>query len=454
MPTPLFRSALRWLLQVDQPAPLRSDAEITAEMERNYRWNFTFNLLDGAFFFFGLSFASSSTIVPLFVSKLTPNPLAIGFVAVIAQAGWYLPQLFTANPVERLARKKPVVVNLGFFTERLPIWLLVIAGLVAAWSPPLALLIFFAGYAGHGLGAGLVATAWQDLLARCFPVDKRGRALGITSFVGTGTGALGAGFSAWLLATFPFPSSFTYNFLIAASAVTLSWFFLALIREPVQPSTAPRKSSRQFWDSLPAILHEDHNYRRFLIARILIILGGMGIGFVAVAAVRRFAVADSTVAAYTAALLIGQTIGNLIAGLLADRFGHKLSLEMGALASLLAFGLAWLAPVAGWIYLVFGLLGLATGAFIVSGILVVLEFAPPDRRPTYTGLTNTVLGLVSIVGPLLGAWLATISYDWLFIVSAAFNLISLLAMHWWVKEPRWANQASDDANLLVMPQVG
>ena len=45
--TSLNRS-LRWLLQVDQPVLPRSEAEVVAEIEQNYRWNFTVNLLDGA----------------------------------------------------------------------------------------------------------------------------------------------------------------------------------------------------------------------------------------------------------------------------------------------------------------------------------------------------------------------------------------------------------------------
>jgi MFS family permease len=196
----------RRLLQLDQPVLPRSESEIAAEVERNYRWNFTFNLLDGVAFWFGWSFASATTIVPLFVSKLTLNPLLIGLIAVIAQAGWYLPQLFTASQIERLSRKKPVVVNLGFFTERLPTFAWPLAALVAFWSPVLALLLFFISYAWHTLGAGLVSPAWQDLFARCFPVNRRGRLLGIRTFIGTGVGAIGAILSSWLLAAAPFPS--------------------------------------------------------------------------------------------------------------------------------------------------------------------------------------------------------------------------------------------------------
>ncbi len=436
-----MRLALRRLLQVDQPVRPRSDDEIVAEVERNYRWNFSVNLIEGTSFWFGLSFVSSSTIVPLFISKLTTSQLPIGLVAIISQAGWYLPQLFTANAVERLARKKPVVVNLGFFLERLPIWVLAGAALIAGRSPGLALALFLVGYAWHNLGAGVVATAWQDMIARCFPVDRRGRFLGITMFGGTGTGTLGAALSTWILAAFLFPINFVYIFMIAAIGITLSWFFIALTREPVQPVTAPRQSNRQFWAGLPDIVRHDHNFRRFLLARLTLALGRMGMGFVTVAVVERWQVPDSTVGIYTAALLLGQTLGNLAFGFLADRFGHKLSLELSALASLLAFTLAWLAPSPDWYYAVFALLGVTLGAVIVSGILLVLEFCEPQRRPTYVGLANTGVGLVSIIAPLLGAWLAGINYNWLFALSAGVNLVALAMMRWWVQEPRWAQRA-------------
>jgi MFS family permease len=433
-----LRRTLVTLLQADRPVPPRSEGEIAAEVERNYPWNFAVNLLDGTAFFFGMSFVSSGTIAPLFISKLTTSPLAIGLVAVIAQGGWFLPQLFTANTVERLPRKKPVVVHLGFLLERLPMWLLVVAALVAGQVPSLALLLFFLGYAWHTVGAGIVATAWQELLARCFPVDRRGRFFGISSFVGTSTGAAGAVLSTWLLKHFPFSTNFLYTFAIAAFAITLSWLFLSLTREPEQPVATPRQSNREFLTKLPDILRRDLNYRRFLVARSLMALGNLGTGFVTVAAIQRWQIPDSLAGIFTIAYLLGQTAGNLAFGLLADRFGHKLCLEFGALASMLAFALAWLAPSVEWYYGVFFLLGINVGAVIVSGILVVLEFSEPPRRPTYVGMANTVVGLVSIAAPLLGAWLTGIGFVWVFAASAMFNLAALIAMRWWVREPRWA----------------
>ncbi|NOR88863.1 MAG: hypothetical protein GQ524_01275 [Anaerolineales bacterium] len=85
-----IRGTLRWLLQTSRPVPARSDEELAAEVERNYRWNFSVNLLDSAGFMFGFSFISATTIVPLFISKLTASPLPIGIAAVIAALDEYI----------------------------------------------------------------------------------------------------------------------------------------------------------------------------------------------------------------------------------------------------------------------------------------------------------------------------------------------------------------------------
>ncbi len=436
--TGFMYQSLRRLLQVDKTVTSRSDEELSAEVERNYRWNYIANLLDVAFYWLGNSFASATTIIPLFVSKLTPSPFAIGLVAIIAQSGWSLPQIFTANVIEQLPRKKAVVINLGFFSERLPVLLWVVAALIVPRSPILALVVFLLSFAWANLGAGAVAPAWQDLIARCFPVNRRGRFLGMSLFVGAGFGALGASLSAWILKTYPFPTNFVYTFGIAAIAIIFSWVFLSFTREPVVAITRPKQSSRQFFSSLPEILRRDHNFSRFLLVRMVLSLGGMGVGFITVAALHRWQIPDSTVGVYTIVLLLGQTAGNLFFGWLSDRFGHKLSLELGILAYFVSFTLAWLAPAKEWFYVVFAFSGIASGAIVVSGILVIMEFCEPQRRPTYAGLTNTSIGLVGMLAPMLGAGIANVNYSLLFAISAAFNLIAWVAMHWWVKDPRWA----------------
>ena len=86
------RPILRWLLQLDKPVPVRTEAEVIAERDQNYNWNFAVNLADVSSFWFGLSFISFATVVPLFISKLTDNPIAIG------RGGPHRPRLVVSSP--------------------------------------------------------------------------------------------------------------------------------------------------------------------------------------------------------------------------------------------------------------------------------------------------------------------------------------------------------------------
>jgi len=78
------------------------------EIQRHLRHNLIVNLLDGAFFGFGLGFASFATILPLYVATMTDSALLIGLIPAIHNAGWQLPQLFTARWVARQSHIKPL----------------------------------------------------------------------------------------------------------------------------------------------------------------------------------------------------------------------------------------------------------------------------------------------------------------------------------------------------------
>jgi MFS family permease len=430
-----------------RPAPHRptaapEPAELAALIERYFRRNFVVNLLDGALFTLGMSFFAYSTIVPLFISKLTSSTVPIALAAMIAQGGWMLPQLFTANWAEQMQQRKPAVVRYSLLLERVPVWLMMGAALLANRSAILALVVFLLAFALRGLGGGAVGPAWLDMIARIIPVEKRGRLVGLMFFLGTGSGLAGSVLSAWFLDRYAFPYNFALNFGVAAVIQMLSWIVLNQVYEPEWPANPSRQNQRQFFAGLLPLLQGDKAFRRFLSARGLMCLGNMGAGFLVVAAVQRWSVPDSTVGIYTGAQLLGQMLGTPVIGYLADRFGHKLSLELSAFAFLLAFTLAWQATAAAWYYVVFVLLGVAMGAVLVSGSMSALEYATPDRRPTYVGIANSAMGVIYMAGPLLAVGLVSAGYGLIFALSAAFNLLALVALVAWVQDPRSPASAS------------
>jgi MFS family permease len=425
-------------------SPKSADAAFEREVERHYRHNVVVNVLDGTFFWFGASFIASRTILPLYVSHFTDSTLAIGLLSVLSTTGWLLPQLFTANWVQRLPRKKVAVVHVGLFTERLPVFLMVPAAWLASRFPVLALVLFFVLFAWHVVGAGTVAVGWQDMLAKIIPLDRRGRFFGITNFGGTATGVLGAAAAAWLLDRYDFPYGYMFCFAAAAVLIFISWIFLSLTREPAQMNQAAAISQREYWRRLPSVLRADPSFRRYLFAQIVVALGGMAVGFLAVYAVQRWRLPDSRAGSFTASMLTGQALSNLLFGVLADRKGHKLVLQLSALAGALAVGLAGLAPAPAWFYVVFALTGASFAGFMLSGIMIVFEFSAPDVRPTYIGLNNTVSGVAAGLAPMVGGWLAgVVGYRGLFAVAFVVGLAGFALLRWSVRDPRQERRSAD-----------
>jgi MFS family permease len=411
--------------------------------EKNYRWNFTFNLLDGASFWFGNSFISATTIFPLFISKCTTSLIPIGLISVITSAGWFIPQLFSARIIERSTKMKKFCVGWGIFLERLPLWVLILSAVAAERNPQLGVILLLVSFTWHAMGAGFIAPSWMGLVAKIFSPKKRGSFMGLTMFIGSGAGVLGSTLSAWMLERYNFPVSFIWLFGIAAVFVTLSWGFLALTREPEGEIETHDRDLKTYWIDLLQILKRDQNFRRYIISSSIIAVGGMGYGFFTVSALQRFQVPDATVGIYTLVMMVGQTVGYLVLGRMADRKGHKLSLEIGVLALALAFSLALFIPSQPVYFVIFALIGIFTSAGFISSMMLVWEFCDISRVPTYSGLANTARGLIGLITPMVAAQIAGRSYGLLFGLCAAFTILGLVLLHFWVREPRWYGKPSE-----------
>ena len=417
---------------------IASTSAVQQQIERNYRWNFLVNTLDGATFWFGISFISSTIILPLYVSHFTDNPLLIGLIPFLATAGSLLPQLFVANAVERAPRKKFFPVTLGFFLERLPIFLLAPTTYLFATSQPMfALVMFFVLYTWHCFGVGVIIVGWQDMIAKIIPVAMRGRFFGITNFIGNGTGILGALALPFVLDTFTFPLGYVIAFTVAAALIFISWVFLALTREPAVYSNKPSVSQLDYMRSLPNVLRSDRNFRMYLLSQIIFSLSGMATGFLVVYTVQTWNLPDAEASGFTVALQIGLALANLFFGFLSDRKGHKVSLEICMALNVLSLVLAIFAASPLWFFPIFFLRGAVTAGTFISGISIVYEFTDAENRPTYIGLANTIPGVAGSIAPLIGGWLAgAISYQAMFILSAVIGAVSWVLLRFAVHEPR------------------
>jgi MFS family permease len=405
---------------------------------RHFRRNFIVNTADGMAWVFGASFFSVTTILPVYASRLTDSPILIGMIPALTDAGWYLPQLLMSRRVERLRRTMPTVALLGGL-ERIPYLAL---PAVTLWVDRLprqaAIVVFLLLIAWMALASGLVATPWQELIARIIPASRRGLFFGASFLGGQLLGVGGASIAALVLSGIAYPYSYAVCFSLGSLGVLVSYGFVLMTREPpVEREIAPQESLGDYLRRLRGILGSTGNFRTYLVSRALSYLGNMAYGFMAVYAVQRFAMGDAQAAVFTAIMLASGVVGYAVWGPLGDRLGHKRVMEEASAFMFLALVIALWARSPQPFNIIFALMGFGRAGTVVADLAIAMEFGPEPERPTYVGLARTVTSPAVFLAPIAGgAIIAWAGYPAMFVVALGLSAAGLCVLRFRVVEPR------------------
>ena len=414
-------------------------------IQRNLRYNFTVNMLDGGFFGFALGFASFITIIPLFVSRMTDSALLIGLVPAIHSAGWQLPQLLSADQLSRAKRfKHPTLM--ATIHERVPF-----LGLAAiAWFLPklgiqIALPLTFILLIWQGLGGGFAANPWVNLISKVIPPNLHGTFFGAQMAAFTGLEAIGAILAGLVLDRMDGPLDFTICFLAATLALIISYTFVALTREPDTHHQASEGLPPNFWQISGHILRANRNFVIFLGVRSLSQFATMALSFYTIYAVWHFGVSEFTAGVMTTTFLVANILASLLMGRLADRWSPRIVMSLGGLGTTFSALIAMLAPSAGWFYLALVFASMGIVATWTIPIPLTNQFGNEKERPFYIGLSNTFTAPAAILAPILGGWLAdAIGFQATFLVSVISGVLMAAILYFIMKDP-----SHED---LVLPQ--
>lgn len=405
-------------------------------VRRNLRRNYVLLLLDAVSFPFGISFVSTVTILPLFVSQLTDSALAVGAISAISSLGTLLPPLFVANRTERRPLQKWYLFWLAC-VERAPFLLL--AALIP-WlgreNPGLLLWAFFAGLAVHNVAMGFNMPAYFNLLSKVIPANRRGSMWGVGGAIGGLLALAGAQLSGLLLAAYGFPDAYALSFLLAFVFLTLGIVGFRWVRELPSAESPPPVPTIRALRNAPALLRRDGQFGLFVASQLLHGVAFIAPAFYTASAIARFGADARTVALYTTVLMGTSTVANLGMGFLADRRGNKLVLQLGMGLWALAALLAVVAPSAGWVAVVFALHGIALTGTEIGGFNLPLEFAPRAQVPTYSAVYMTAIAPVRALASLLGGWLAALGYAPVFLLGAITAVVGLALLTASVRDPR------------------
>ena len=407
------------------------------------RRNFVALALDYGFFGLGMSFASTTTILPVLADRLGAPNLIIGALPSIVMLGRSVPALFSARLIEAMPRKLPFVLTYTAW-ERLP-WLL-LAFAVYGWSttdPTLVLALLVGTLGIVALTGGVLSPAWVDLIGRVIPTEYRGRFFAIGGAFATLAGLGGSVLSGYFLREFSFPTGFSLCITATFICLLASWGALAFTREPPAGKPRPAVGLSVHLARLPGLLRMNPSFAWYLVARALTMVGTMATGFYAVYAIRFLGAQEWNVASFTFALLAAQAGGGLALGSLSDRVGHRASLMIGIVANAAAGLLAMATSNLILYHAVFLFTGISVAANNVSSQTLVLELAPEEDRPTCLGLSSSVVAPFILLAPFLAGTLAdSKGLTWVFGVGALLSALSAGIYLLRVREPRHAGKAS------------
>ncbi|WP_420454350.1 MFS transporter [Rubrivirga sp.] len=404
---------------------------------KTVRRNAALNVADGALFTFGLSFASAATVLPVFVERLGGGAVAVGAIPVVWAVGMNVPQVFAAHRAQHAESRKRLVLVTAL-AQRLP-WLLLAVG--TAWwlgnaTPAAGLTFFFAVYGLAAVAGAVAVPAWFDLVTALTPVGIRGRLFAARAVTGAVLSIVAGVVSVVVLEAFVYPTNFAVLFGLAFAGVMGSYAMLALLRDDVPVRRARRIEPALFLRRLPRLLRRQPALRGLLVADALVVVGGVAGAFFAVDAIARFGLPISAAGQFTAVMAAATVVASPLAGVAADRRGHRGNLALAGWATAAAALVAWLAPTAGVYLVAFALSAAALALRTVSRLPLIAELAPEADRPSYVALSNALTAPFAAVGVAAGWAVERYGTDAVFAGATAAGAASAYWMTTRVREPR------------------
>jgi len=412
------------------------------------RWNFWVIATECSAFQSGLAWVDPATVLPLFVTRLTGSTVLVGLVTVLQRLGYMLPQLPMAAILGHRPRRAPFL-RWGVLWGRLPF----IGFVIYLWArgvgePGVVILLMMVAYLSVGLGNGVVAVPWQDIIAKSIPSFLRGRFFGAIHFA-TATAAIGVGFAVrWMLGSSGpgFPRSYTILFTLVAVFLAISTIGCWMVREPIRPVLDRPQSLREIVRGAVPLLRGRPAFRMLVVTGLLAFSMSYLMPFYMVYARRELGVQEAMAGVYILVMMVGTATFGLVWGQINDRWGPR-SVIRGAcgvvlLTPILALGLPAVgsaAPGAGQMLpglfsLVF-LCGGASYAGIWTGVTNYLfELTSHQDRPRYIALFNLFTLPGALVPLLIGLLLNYLPFPAVFSLMVACGGAALL-LSWRLPHP-------------------
>ncbi|MGM0552527.1 MAG: MFS transporter [Pseudomonadota bacterium] len=372
--------------------------------------NFVVHLVANTLSKIGDELASARLVLAWLLGALGAPTAFAGFLVPIRESGSLLPQLFVAASIRRRAIRKGFWMAgsalSGAAVALMAVVALTLEGAAAGWAI-LALLVVFA------LARGVNSVASKDVLGKTIAKQRRGTVMGYAaSLAGFATLGLGVYLT---LASLEDAGTDVFVALLAVSAGAW-WIAAATFGRLREDPGATEGGGNAIAEAVAQLrlLWTDRAFGHFVLTRALLMSTALALPFYVLLAEDATAGDLSTLGLLILASGLASALSAPVWGRLSDRSARWVMILSGLLASLLGIGVAlgtWFVPVAmddalvpgGWVYAaLFFLLGVSHAGVRLGRKTYLVDMATQETRAAFTAVSNTVIGVLLLVGGLFG----------------------------------------------------
>lgn len=371
----------------------------------------------------------AKTVLAWLLAGVGAPAVITGLLVPIRESGSMLPQILLSGFVRRKPERRWFwVVGAGGQAAAVAAMALLAAtatGAVAGWGVLAALAVF-------ALFRSLSSLAAKDVLGRTIPRGARGQVTG-TATVASGVIAITVGLSLRLFGgADASPATFALLLGIAAAVWIAAGAVYATIVEPRDRQPDVQGDPDHPFADAAALFREDRTFRRFVLARTLLLVSALSPPFVVVLATQTGGAGLAGLGPFVISSGLASLIGGRLWGRLADR-SSRLTMMLGAgiaaLVVVVFLGAVQMEAVRSftWLYpAVYLLLALAHTGVRVGRKTYIVDLAEGDQRTRYVAVSNTAMGLLLLVAGGLSALVAMLGPEAALLFLAGLGLAGVL----------------------------
>ncbi len=400
--------------------------ELPQKVQSSLRW-FWF---DGAFALGSDSILNAYLV--LYAVALGASSAQVGLLGALSGFGAALALLPGALLVERIGRRKEIVLAAGGAIGRIAIFLLLLVPFLLQGNAAVYLAIGLVVL--RDTFGNLSLPAWTSLAADIVPLGQRGRYFASRTIAQTATGMITAFAAGWIINRSGFPAGYQWALGMAFLCGAASWFCFSRIQDP-----APQPRSRVPHTGTAPILGSILAHPTFLALCLHSAVWNFSLNlagpFFNVYLVHDLKATMIQVGILTAATSLAGLPALRFIGPLADRWGpRRIVLITSLLIPLLP--LAWMIVPSPWYVL---LINLASGAlwsgFSMCVLNLLLQITPEAERARFTAVHQIVIALALALGAAVGGGVVTaFGYKAVFALSGIGRFIAALIFARFVTE--------------------